>query len=79
MLATTKLDEGETCAMWPHRQQTSLPPICRLPRAARLAKAGDVCMRGGGYAPSDRPSKRDGRHIPSGRRRVSDELDACVV
>ena len=36
-------------------------------------------MGGGGYAPPDRPSKRDGRHIPSGRRRVGDELDARVV
>ena len=42
-------------------------------------REGEVCMSGGGYAPSDRPSKGDGRHIPSGRRRVSDELDACVV
>ena len=52
MLATTKLEEGETCAMWPHRQQTSLPPsvVCHGRQDSRR-KERCACVAVGTHRP----------------------------
>ena len=73
-MSVAKLEELEQL----HKASLPRSTLCHGRRDTRRKER---CTRvgGGGYPPPDRPSKRDGRHIPSGRRRVGDELDARVV